>query len=496
MRRLLLLVTLVLAQAIPATAQSREKDLDRWVERDLIPYVKQQLVAHPRFQNETVMFVVLEDNAPASSSNELALSLRDRLLTAAVNTAGVAVGWQHGRTTRAMDPRQDDCARNDVHYFVGLELTQELDSSYLVRVRALDLEDRNWVTGFGKDWQGRLNTIQRQAMRQQRADTTFLGARDVPFNVAQTDLLASSLAHQLSCTLKQQLEDEYVVRNDIGEPAGDGLGGTLELIGNNLAKRQALTLTDEAGLANAKLKGKAHHVDGTLYQYWLTVTPEAGNDSLTALSASAYVILPYAAPEEPVAKVAPIASATAQIQTTGYAPGRTISVPNAGKDGNINSLSIVAPQSRSDCGSPCSLLRTRANKDAIVFYLEHQAQYGLVRLGDAQCRQRTAAKVARRGDTLDFPIARTTTDSRNWTETYDWSTQPEQTTYYAVVVTDARAARVIANHVDQLPMRCSSSMRPGLQGELLQEWLTDFATMTAKSAQHIDWRAIRVRDVM
>jgi len=495
MRRLLLLLTLVLAQAIPATAQSREKDLDRWVERDLIPYVRQQLVVHPRFRNETVMFVVLEDNAPASSSNELALSLRDRLLTAAVNTSGVAVGWQQGRSSQTLDPRLDDCLNDDVHYFVGLELTQKLDSSYQVRVRALDLEDRNWVTGFGKDWQGRLNTIQRQAMRQQRVDETFLGARDVPFNVAQTDLLASSLAHQLSCTLKQQLEDEYVVSNASGEPAGDGLDGTLELIGNNLARRQALTLTDDAAKANAVIKGKAHHIDGTLYQYWLTVTPDAGNDALTALSASAYVVLPYAAPNTPVVKIAP-ANQPASVQTAGFTPHKTISVPNAGKDGSIGSLSIVAPQSRTDCVSPCSLLRTHANTDAIIFYLEHQAQFGLVRLSDAQCRQRTAARVARRGDTLDFPIARTTTDSRNWTETYDWSTQPELTTYYAVVVTDARAARTIANHVDQLPIRCSSSMRPGLQGEALQEWLTGFATMTAKSSKHIDWRAIRVRDVM
>ena len=80
MKRILILIALVVAQSIPAVAESREKDLDRWVDRDLIPYVRQQLVVHPRFKSETVMFVVLNDNKPASSTNALALSMRDRLL--------------------------------------------------------------------------------------------------------------------------------------------------------------------------------------------------------------------------------------------------------------------------------------------------------------------------------------------------------------------------------------------------------------------------------
>ena len=166
MRRLFLLLAVIVAQAIPAVAESREKDLDRWVDRDLIPYVQQQLQKHPRFRNETVMFVVLRDNAPASASNALALSIRDRLLDAAVATPGVAIGWQQGRSGSPVDSAPQDCARDDVHYYVGVELTQKLDSSYAVDVRALDLEDRNWVTGFGRQWQGRLSTTQRQAMRQ------------------------------------------------------------------------------------------------------------------------------------------------------------------------------------------------------------------------------------------------------------------------------------------------------------------------------------------
>ena len=80
MKRTLLVIAIIVAQGIPATAQSREKSLYRWLDRDLIPFVQQQLLVHPRFKNETVMFVVLKDNVPAAASNALALSLRDRIL--------------------------------------------------------------------------------------------------------------------------------------------------------------------------------------------------------------------------------------------------------------------------------------------------------------------------------------------------------------------------------------------------------------------------------
>lgn len=524
MRRVLILLTVVVAQAIPAVAESREKDLDRWLDRDLIPYVQQQLQNHPRFRNETVMFVVLRDNVPASASNALALSIRDRLLDAAVATHGIAVGWQQGRSGNSPESQPQDCKHDDVHYYIGIELTQNLDSSYSVDVRALDLEDRNWVTGFGKHWQGRLSTTQRQAMRQARIDETFLGGRDVPFTLAQTDLLAAQLAHKLSCTMQKRVADEYVVATDVNEPTARALRGTVELISNNLANRQALTLSSDAGRTNAVLSGKAHQIDGVLFQYWLTVTPKGENDDVTALSASAYIVLPDAernagsvARLEPVPEPEPELAPEPELPIVSQASSRTVeaamplSIPNAGKDWLIAPLRISAPASQSDCsgvspgireatflagGRRCSLLETDANADSVVFFLEHQAGHGLVRLGSNECRTRTTARIARRGERLRFPITETTTAKYNWSETYEWLLEPDLDTYYAVVVTDAKIARRMANHMDELPLRCSDAIRPGLENDELRSWLSDFAMMTAKSSQHVDWRAIRVKDVL
>ena len=65
-----------------------------------------------------------------------------------------------------------------------------------------------------------------------------------------------------------------------------GLEGTVELISNNLANRQALTLSTEAEATNAVLGGKAHRIDGVLHQYWVTITPGGDADDVAALIAN------------------------------------------------------------------------------------------------------------------------------------------------------------------------------------------------------------------
>ena len=491
MKRLLILATLLIAQAIPATAQSREKGLDPWMERSLIPYVRQQLMTHPRFKDETVMFVVLKDNAPTPTTNALALSLRDRLLEAAVDTPGITIGWQQGRQPVASTPT--DCVGVDVQYYVGLELNQDIDGRYSVNVRALDLNDRTWVTGFGRRWQGTLGTTQRQALRQQRVDTTFLGVREVPFTEDQTDLLAAHLARELTCALQRELEDDYVVSATPTDGV-DALASAIELISNNLASNRSLTLTPDREAANAVLQGKAHRIDGDLFQYWLTITPEPGASSLTALSASAYIVLPDTATD--VGPQSQLSAARNTATPRVSAAPRTVSIPNAGGDGLIGRLQVSPPRAGNECRPPCSVLRATANTDAMVFFLEHQPSYGLVRLAGNECRRRATPRLARRGDELRFAVRRTIASGHSWHETVEWHLDPKHNTYYAVVVTDADVARSMANLIDRLPQRCGDSLRPGARGSELEAWMHEFAAFTADASGTVDWRAVRVDDVM
>lgn len=499
MNRLFLLIAVIIAQAIPITAESREKDLDRWVDRDMIPHVRQQLLVHPRFKGETVMFVVLKDNAPTPVSNELAISLRDRMLDAAINTPGVAVGWQQGRdSTRGTT--DVDCTRDQVHYYIGLELTQELDSSYSVTIRALDLEDRSWVAGFGKTWHGQLRTIHRQAMRQTRIDNTFKGSREVPFTLAETDLLAAQLAHNLSCALSRNAGGEYVVEQT-RNPA-DALAAAVELVGNNLASQSAVELTTDPKRRNAVLQGRAHQIDGSLYQYWLTVTPTDDGATVDTLSTSAYIVVNEASwqPEAVLADNGPALQPALSMSPADAKNLASISIPNAGNTALLGPLRISAPRSydcgaRLDSANACSVLQAEPQADAIVFFLAHQANHGLVRLGDTACRERTAARIASAGQALRFAIPQTVSGEHS-AETLDWLISPRVDTYYAVAMSDARAARQVANLIDRLPIKCGDAIRPGLDGPALQAWLNEFAMLAARSSDVFDWRALQVSEIL
>lgn len=473
MARLLITGLLLLAASFPATSALSERDIEQWLEREAVPFVQQRLLEHPRFKGETVMFVVLDDNAPATVSNSLALSLRDRLLDAAIDTPGVTIGWRQGRSDAHHGTETIDCTRDDVHYYIGLELSQQLDNSYSVKLRALDLDERSWVSGFGKSWRGHLSMTQRQAVRQHKADDTFLGARDVPFAADQNDLLARHLAHELSCALLRQTGGDYVVPADHAAAANDSFGNTVELVSHNVAANSAIQFTSNAEFANAEISGKAHRIDDSLFQYWLTVTPTVADSELSSLSVSAYMLRPEARYNDAVA----MAEDAVRERHDYVVPVRTtVRMPDHQRGVLIGTNSFAA--------------------DAVVFFIQHQPHFGLVRLDDGVCRERTMARVVRAGDPLRFPLAHAHSQSSEVIDASKWYVTPLRNTYYAIAISDERSARHVANHLDQLPIRCSVSTRPGLTGQALRHWLDEFSILAASAAQFIDWRAIEIKDVL
>ena len=500
--RCLFVATFAFLLAMPAGA--REQSLDQWFDAELLPAVNDRLQNHPRFKGQTVMFVVIDGNEPASVSNELALSLRDRLLNAALDTGIIRVAWRQGSAANSINGSAD-CRRETVNYYIGVEVAERLDRRYEIRVRAMDLDDGSWVGGFGNTWQGSLSRLQQQALRDKAVDASFLGARDVPFTGSQTDLLAKHLAHELSCALSGQTSGEYVL--PMPEPDADAvLAGALDLVSRNIASHSAVSITTNPDQGNATLSAEALPVDRSLHQYWLTIAPSRPDSGLAPLSVSAYVVLPDGA-GEPAAHPAPHQAASTR--PVNVSPALLVSIPTTGGDPLLGPLHVLTPHDTSECRSGprlvptsmhwrderrCSLLSTTAHADAIVFVLEHQPQLGLVRLGDAECRDRTTARVVRNGDPLKFPIARF--GSVQTRRTDEWLVAPDADTYYAVAISDARAARRIANHIDRLPMRCGSSLRPGLQGESMRRWLDDFAAQAARAVGAVDWRAIELKDVL
>ena len=487
-----LLCTLTLALGIPAHA-ARHQDLDSWVARELTPFVVSQLSSHPRFRGETVRFVVMYDGNPQPATNELALSLRDRLQRAAADLPGVRVGWRPDQPEfgRNAGDSTIDCTRESVHYYIGIEVRELHDRQFSVSVRALDLEDRTWVAGFSRSWKGALTPSQRAAVRRLEDDESFRGERDVPFEPHQTDLLAARLAYELGCTLLRQLEGEYVVTAGDGEDEDDD--DIVELIGNNLAEYRALQFAAGGDQANAVIEGKAHRVDDDLYQYWISVRPTADRSDLPALSASAYIYLP----EVRIASSTDLAPGYLQLQSDSdiltslrlvQLEGVAACTPRSGSRHTV----AYDPRFRR---RECPALQVRAADDAVVFFLHHQLNNGLVRLADGNCRGRPDARIARTGHVLNFSLPDDALSSATTRAGDQWQLAPDTDIYYALAASDSKAARALAQHLDRLPKRCSQAVRPGLEGDALRTWLEDLQTLVEYFKPHVDWRTVRVSNV-
>ncbi len=120
-----LLLAVALLAGPSTSAAARQPDLGTWLEKDLTPFVTEQLTTHPRFKGELVRFVVFKDGNPAPRSDALAVSLRDRLADAVINVPGVRVGWTYtaSDTSREQSGTAIDCSKDAVHYYIGLEVS-------------------------------------------------------------------------------------------------------------------------------------------------------------------------------------------------------------------------------------------------------------------------------------------------------------------------------------------------------------------------------------
>ena len=479
-------------------------ELTNWVDQELAPYVARQLTEHPRFKDQTVVFVALENGVPAPVTNALALALRDRLVNAIIDRPGITIGWQSAGEQAQRDGSSADCTRDQVHYYVGLEVVQPMEGEHRVTLRVLDAQDRSWVSGTSQTWAGRLTQKQQQAVKQVMADNYFRGSREVPFSATQADILAAHLAHELSCKLLRQLDGEYVIATAselTDTKTAAPFAGALVLVRNNLAGIPALQITSQAEAANARLEAKAHPILGTLHQYWVTLTPTSNELALSPVSVSAYVQL------NPSDRTRLANSARGAIPVPVPAhPGHTSRIT----DSLIAPLRVVEPRQRQSCyraGSgrrkqrlinadyrvergDCFALQTRTDRDASVFLLNYQVMDGLVNLSGHRCDQSASWLRARAGETLQFPAANEGRPSAS-----AWPGQPGLESFYVIAVSDPAVARELARLVDQLPSRCNLSATQGLAGPGLQAWLVRLSEFSDRWQHALHWQAVRVEHV-
>ena len=489
MRRLLTPTLLLL---VMSAADARDRDLDDWVTRDLVPYVNSQLASLPIFRDESFRFVALRDGNPVSEATALALHIRDNLRDAARDVPGIRIARQFGSQGLDAAGRRGvpDCSTFDANFLVGIELEEVRPGLVEIQVRAMDIEDREWVAGFSRSWRGEVAGRQRTESRQTVSDPTFLGERDAPWQSFQTDLMAAQLAVELGCALLRQTNGEYVVQANESGGGVDPTTALVELVGNNLAGMRAVKFT--SGDTNAVIEGKAHRIDEDLYQYWVTITPTVAGGEMRTLSADAYVRIEdtYQAatllPEEPSALTAGGDTVLVAFEVRRLQQGSACMATVPWQAGTRNGLRGQ---------HSCFALQAAAAEDAFVFFLNHQRNVGLVRLTDSSCADRPAARIVRARETVRHTLPAEAIGAGDWSPSDRWSVSPQADTYYAVAATDSSAARALTALVGKLPARCSASVRPGLENKALRRWLDEFEAISTRWPDSIEWRSLRVKDV-
>jgi hypothetical protein len=270
--------------------------LDIWLDDTLIPYLVQQLGQHPRFKGQPVLLVRMQDDNTEPRIDELTEQIRQKIMDGLLKRAGLDLSWRpairpwrHHRSL--VEVSCGDFRR--IHYYVGIDCgLTPVEGHLYVKVRALNLVEQKWVSGFGKSWQGVPTVAQRAALGRERPDDHLLGLRPLPFSDRQPDLLAAYLAHNLSCLMRQGEEDDPVIYvENVAVNSPKVFQTTLELVGKYLARFREVEITDDPTQANVTLVTEIHAIHQNLRQVWVAARHRQGGKYLPGAETEAYVLM-------------------------------------------------------------------------------------------------------------------------------------------------------------------------------------------------------------
>lgn len=472
-------------------------ELVSWVDGELAPYLEEQLARHPRFKGEPVLLVSMEGADVSPDIDELTGSIRARLMDALLSTPGINLVWRPATRPWQHDrgPAELRCQDNtEVHYYVGLQIARLPGGGYRLTVRALDLQDNAWVTGFGRQWEGRLNRAQRLALARRHPDAYLRGLRVLPFTEAEIDLLATYLAHNLSCRLRGHGGESVAVYPAIPDAGPSTLVTTLELVGNQLARMQAVQVADAPTRASHTLKGKIHPIHGGLHQVWMTLRPRGDEGDPGSLGTAAYLQLGAAGPtpDQQVASIAPVRTDATTFRQPMLSAIRLL------KPRDPSLCASVNPWRRgrrafhpSEAVSPgeCFAVELDVRRTDEVFLLGHRMNGALVRLMPAPCKgSGLTGPQARGSETLRYP-SRTAGAG----QVMPWGGEAGLETYYAIAVNDPVATQAFKAHLEELPAYCETGAEGRLSLADTERWVSRLDGLVSDYGEGIDWQAVRVR---
>jgi len=486
LRWIALLVVLTLGLARPITAVAAEA-LDIWLDKEVTPWLTEQLSTHPRFKGLPLQISVMRGGEPESRPDGLSLWMAERLGDRLAAVPGIHLLAPGGEVALDYDGSgRIDCRPSPARYLLAVETdARGLDAR--VQVRVLDLDDRSWVAAFSRSWNGRLTSTERRRLGERHELEWLRGQRSLPFAFGQPDLMASRIAARLACDLRAHPAED--LRATVTPSTGDAvIAATAELVAKHLARAGVLRLVESPDSANVLIRGEAHDLEDGLRQVWVSVRPASPDEALPSIAAAAYVGRVAAPPDaEPGGR-----TMVAQIPDIPIAPIAPAAPTLSGGIEPLRLLRMDQPCESGQCSGPAELVQpaavplidtrlvveVEARTTAEVYLLALRSGRGLVRMAPAGCHIAAPVQLSA-GTRLRHPLFSRAAGLGD----------AGSLTVFAVVVGQDRASGRIRDLVQQLPSDCGGR---ALNGAGLERWNRALAKATARRDPGLEWRGLRL----
>ncbi|MCG8684846.1 MAG: hypothetical protein MI892_08225 [Desulfobacterales bacterium] len=274
--------------------QGEKLSLEQWVDSEAVPYLIRELGDNPRFKGQPFLLVSMKRDNVEAQIDGLTMQIRDTITDGLLAKPGIGLIWRP-----SAEPWEHHTQVKPVHctrveketIYVGIDaFFSKLDGDLHVKIRALDIAEKRWITGFGISWQGRASSLQEKALSKKKPDDYLLGLRPLPFNENQADLMAAYVSRNLSCLFTNMDLDEAVIHVERQNPERIRyFDNAFGLIDNYIASYRKVTVTDDPYIANIRVLASVHEIHKGLYQVWITPRYKVDKRYLPGKETQAYV---------------------------------------------------------------------------------------------------------------------------------------------------------------------------------------------------------------
>jgi len=188
--------------------------LDRWLEKEAFPEVVKQIRTNTHIKGRPFIIVKPEGAQMSDQIDDLTAEIREKLINFLLKQQDIKLVAPHpvASIRRNYTIQKLRCGAFDEPerlLYIDIRLLENRTAA--VSFRAMDPENGEWIPGFSIYSNVVLSLRQSDALqRPPRSDNTIKGLRNKPFESNEQDMLAASLAQNLTCIFKENYRGDQI----------------------------------------------------------------------------------------------------------------------------------------------------------------------------------------------------------------------------------------------------------------------------------------------